>query len=514
MKISQSEKPSVFLICESDTLAADIENRLRHDFEIHKISSDTKPQEETGNPDLIIAISHDEQKCYEICKHAGSLKKDEYVPILLITSDNIDEEMTSYIDDFIIAPVDTLELETRINSLMRIKKLHDTLLRERDQAQTYIDVANCVVGVVDTNLNIILANKGASEVLGYPQEEIIGQNWFDIFLPERVRDFIKAGYIQVLEGKLEPPEFSEKPILTKSGEERLVFWHDVVLRDDNNQIIGTISSGEDITERKQVEEALTQANQEYYVLDKMKNDFMVNLSRELRTPIISIKGFCKLLNSDEIGILTPSQKKAVETVSRNAERLHHLIDSLLYTSEELIEQVHFDFCSVNLQENLDDIIKEMEPLASKKKITIEKQIKELPTMWGDEAHLKRVFFHLLDNAIKFTPESGIIQVLALPKDNSIEVAIKDTGIGIPPEKINDIFRSFYQIDGSTTRKYDGTGVGLYICKKVVEQHMGTISVASQVGVGSTFTISLPTKNPEMVPENFAKLPVGSCGYNN
>lgn len=513
MKTSHNEKSTIVLICNNNSPKSEIERILENDFEIRIFDSCTELQINSENPDLIIVVSPDEENCHELCKDTRRLKRNDYIPILLITTKHPDEEITSYIDDFIINPIDELELNTRVRSLMRIKKLHDTLAHERDQAKTYIDVANCIVGVLDKNMNIILANKATAEALGYPQEDIIGLKWFDIFLPERVREFIKTGYLQVLEGKLEPPEFSEKPILTKDGEERLVFWHDVVLRDDNDRIIGTISSGEDITERKMTEEALTQANQEYYVLDKMKNDFMVNLSRELRTPIVSIKGFCNLLNSDEIGKLTDKQKKAVEAVSRNSERLHHLIDSLLYTSDELVEQVRFDFCSVNIQESLEKIIGEMESLASKKNITIESEISSLPIMWGDETHLKRVFFHLLDNAIKFTPENGTVKISAFSKNDSIIILVKDTGIGIPPEKINNIFRSFYQVDGSTTRKYDGTGVGLYICKKVVEQHRGEISVESQEGSGSTFTISLPIQNSERFPNNFAKMPVSSCGYN-
>ncbi len=513
MTMSQNEKSRIVLICNTDAPAAEIKNILQSDFEIHRIDNYSKLTSIPENPNLIINVVTEENNCSEICQQIGKIKSNDYTPVLLITNIHPEEEITSCIDDFIVTPIDTLELTTRVHSLIRIKELHDTLIRERDQAQTYIDIANCLVGVVDENMKLTVANKEASEALGYSQDEMLGQNWFDVFLPERVRDFIKAGYIQVLEGKLELPEFSEKPILTKNGEERLIFWHDVVLKDDNNQIIGTISSGEDITEQKQAEEILTQANQEYYVLDKMKNDFMANLSRELRTPIVSIKGFCKLLESDEIGSLNYEQKKALETVSRNSERLRHLVDSLLYTSDELVEQVKFDFCSVQIQEILENTIQDMETLASKKKISIENKISSLPMMWGDEDHLQRVFFHLLDNAIKFTPEKGTVKISASSKEDSVEILVNDTGIGIPSEKLDNIFRSFYQVDGSTTRKYSGTGVGLYICKKIIEQHMGELTVTSQEGIGSTFRISLPVKVSEIMPENFTKMPITPCGYN-
>jgi hypothetical protein len=202
---------------------------------------------------VIIDNTMPEEVNYRICRELKEKSSNKYLPIIMVTKTDKEEiraALKNGADDFITDQSDDLEILTRINSLLQIKNLYDKLAKERDQAQTYIDVAQTIIGVVDRDLKVVLANKKASEILGYSQGEIIGQKWFDVFLPERIRDMIKTGYKMVLEGEIEPPEFSEKPILTRTGEERLVFWHDVVLKDDQGGIMGTISSGEDITEKK------------------------------------------------------------------------------------------------------------------------------------------------------------------------------------------------------------------------------------------------------------------------
>ncbi|WMW22838.1 PAS domain-containing sensor histidine kinase [Methanolobus mangrovi] len=139
------------------------------------------------------------------------------------------------------------------------KCIEDILKQERDKLENYLDVAGSIIGIVGVDTNITFVNKKGAEVLGYTKDEIIGASWFDKFLPESVRDITRENFIKVINGEIDPPEYFENLILTKSGEERLIFWHDVPLEDENGKRIGVISSGEDITESRKMEAMLVES---------------------------------------------------------------------------------------------------------------------------------------------------------------------------------------------------------------------------------------------------------------
>ena|GEM_PF-538825 len=136
------------------------------------------------------------------------------------------------------------------------RKIEEVLRRERDRAQRYLDIAGVMIVAIGADQKVTLANKKCCEVLGYSEQEIIGKNWFDTFIPERIRDEVRTTFIKLIDGEARPVEFFENLVLTKSGEERLIAWHNAVLRDTAGNIIGTLSSGEDITERERAEEQL------------------------------------------------------------------------------------------------------------------------------------------------------------------------------------------------------------------------------------------------------------------
>ena len=159
--------------------------------------------------------------------------------------------------------------ENRIFSLLDIterKRFEEALQSERDRAQRYLDVAGVIMVVINSNQKVELINQKGCEVLGYNEEEIIGKNWFDRFLPKGEIGKIKKIFEQLMKGKVEPVQYFENPVLTKSGEKRMIAWHNTLLKDKTDRIIGTLSSGQDITERKQAEEALRESEERYRTL--------------------------------------------------------------------------------------------------------------------------------------------------------------------------------------------------------------------------------------------------------
>jgi signal transduction histidine kinase len=224
--------------------------------------------------------------------------------------------------------------------------------------------------------------------------------------------------------------------------------------------------------------------------DNVKTEFISNITHELLTPLTSIRGFVELLEDETMGKINAEQKKSLEIILRNCDRLIKLIKELLDTSNLENNKLGFQFGLVSLNSILSKTIHDIHPQANDKQITIIKDIQQLPEIWGDEERLVQVLMNLLINAIKFTPHKGKITIKAKGDIEHINISISDTGIGIPADKLNSIFDRFYQVDGSARRKYGGMGLGLSICRSIIDKHFGKIWAQSD-GKGSTFHIVLP-----------------------
>lgn len=239
-------------------------------------------------------------------------------------------------------------------------------------------------------------------------------------------------------------------------------------------------------------EKLKKAYDELKMIETMKHEFISNLSHELRTPLNSIQGYSELLLEQKLGNLNPKQKRSLKAVSNNSKRLGTLIDSLLYMGSVLAGKLDYHFDPVQMENIIDNAMHNYFFEAQKKNIEIKKEIAgKLPVIYGDVHFLPQLLYKLIDNSIKFTPEGGKITINGLKEDGGIHIEITDTGIGIPAENIDDIFKSFYQVDGSSTRRYGGNGLGLYIAKKIIEAHNGDISIQTQEGKGTVVHIFLP-----------------------
>jgi signal transduction histidine kinase len=264
--------------------------------------------------------------------------------------------------------------------------------------------------------------------------------------------------------------------------------------------MGGVCVVEDFTERKTAEKALSKyaedlakANTELKSLDRMKDEFLSNLRHELKTPLIPIRGYSELMAEGALGELNEKQKDAMEKVLLSSERLKRLIDSLLYVSITEGGNAEYTFVLLRVAEVLESAICDRSPEMISKGHKIEKDLpRDLPLIEGDLEYLTDVFVNLIDNAIKFTPSGGNIRIFAAVEDSNIHIQISDDGIGIEEANLPKIFTRFYQVDGSSTRKYGGNGLGLYICKKIVEAHKGSIRLESIRNKGTTIHVYLPS----------------------
>lgn len=226
-------------------------------------------------------------------------------------------------------------------------------------------------------------------------------------------------------------------------------------------------------------------------VDQLKDQFLANTSHELRTPLNGIIGLSESLKDGVAGQLTPKAIENLDMIVNSGKRLSNLVNDILDFSKLKNNDLQLNIRPVDLYAITDLVLKVSESLIKGKSLQLINAVpKDLVLVDADENRLQQILFNLIGNAIKFT-NKGSIQVNAKAENKEIKIMVSDTGIGIPKDNFESIFKSFEQVDGSTSREYSGTGLGLSVTKKLVELHGGCIKVESKVGEGSTFTFSLP-----------------------
>lgn len=227
-------------------------------------------------------------------------------------------------------------------------------------------------------------------------------------------------------------------------------------------------------------------------LSKLKANFISNISHELRTPLTHIKGYIELLVSESLGEITEEQKHALQVSQRSATQLESLIDDLIMVSVTSRGELTLDQEPVDIRRIAHLSVKTVTQKAEERGVTVHAVLdKHLPAVQADNQKLIWVLGQLLDNGIKFTPSGGRVVLRAEHEsDKLISISVTDTGIGIPAERLNELFQSFHQLDGAATRRYGGTGLGLLLVRQIVEAHGSMLDVKSVEGRGTTFRFPL------------------------
>ncbi len=237
----------------------------------------------------------------------------------------------------------------------------------------------------------------------------------------------------------------------------------------------------------ELKEALAKLNE----LNQLKTNFVSNISHELRTPMTHIKGYLELLRNQDLGELTQEQRTALNTMQKSSDRLEQLIEDLILFSMSERDQIMLRLQPTNLLDLCRTVVYRNQARASEKSLLLLTDFPEkAPAVSADPQKIDWVINQLIDNAIKFTSAPGKVTVHCFHDEPYMIVRVEDTGIGIPENKLGEIFEAFHQLDGSSTRKFGGTGLGLNLCQKIVEAHGSHIVVHSQIGKGSVFEFRL------------------------
>jgi PAS domain S-box-containing protein len=593
---------------------------------------------------------------YEVCRRIKASMPTHFIPVIMITAlSSKDDRITGLeagADEFLVKPIDRIEVLTRVRTLLKNKQLHDGLVCERDRAQNYLDIAGCMIIALNTDGTVKLANRKCYEVLGCKESELIGKNWFETFLLPEEKDLAFTTFNYIINGDLDNIGISEYSILSRDKERRIIQWTNSYLRDSGGSISGVISSGSDVTEerlasmklkaseekfrllaesandviwtmspegkftytspsvfklrgyspeevadqsfdeifspehqekilsaidrfytnleagngnysetleleqyhkdgslvwtevvanpvydeegklrfflgvtrdiseRKKAEREINsyageiaKKNKELKTLERMKDEFISNLSHELKTPLISIKGYSELVHDEVLGPLNRRQKDAMKTVLEKYEHLSFLMDSLIYMSIVKSGKVHYRLDPMRIEDSLNKVIDYFSFRSQDKDLLILLDFEDnLPLIKGDVEYMPYLFRSIIDNAIKFSPNGSQIMIRAFSDKDDVHITVKDSGIGIPEHELPNIFKRFYQIDASMSRKYGGSGLGLYVSKTIAQIHGGNIWVESREGFGTTVHIIFPSFSRNKTsggnkPENKTEMPV-------
>ncbi|AXV84764.1 hybrid sensor histidine kinase/response regulator (plasmid) [Ralstonia solanacearum] len=335
-------------------------------------------------------------------------------------------------------------------------------------------------------------------VFGLQPHELLGRTVREVFGRRAASRLTEAGQQVIATGSPTRVEFAFR----RRHTQRVVY--DVVvmpLRDDTGEIIGLTNAVIDITERRQAEarraqllEAESRAREEAERASRLKDDFLATVSHELRTPLNAVLGWAQLLAMRPYDEAT--FRRGLEAIERSARTQVHLIDDLLDMSAILSGKVPLEIGPVDLADVLERARETIEPMARQKQIAVDMECQPVPLLQGDAGRLKQVFWNLLANAVKFTPEGGHIRVSVHASAEGLVATVRDTGIGIEPTFLPHIFDRFQQADLSSTRRHGGLGLGLAIAKQLVELHHGRITAASSgTDLGTTMAVTLPLNAP-------------------
>jgi signal transduction histidine kinase len=226
----------------------------------------------------------------------------------------------------------------------------------------------------------------------------------------------------------------------------------------------------------------------------MKDQLVSSVSHELRTPLTSIGGYAEMLLGGEFGDLNGEQQEFVTVIDRNSRRLNRIIDDILFVARVDAGRLSLEHTWVDLAEVATVSVETARPRAQQGGVTIALTAPDdLEPVWADHTRLVQMFDNLISNAVKFTPPGGTIGVTLSGAQDMVNAQVADTGVGIPAGEIDRLFERFFR--ASTVGAVDGTGLGLSIVKSIVEVHDGTVAVDSTEGVGTTFTVELPVRQP-------------------
>jgi len=395
----------------------------------------------------------------------------------------------------------TTEL-AKVNEELRIeiterKQAEEFLRQERDRAQQYLDTVEAIIVALNTQGEITLINRKGSEILGYTEEELLGKNWFTTCLlqPEGA-DIVFEVFQSIMKGHLKHTEYVESTVITRSGEKRLIAWHNTYARDLNDQICGTLSSGEDITEIKLAKERAEQHQAELMHMARLNTmgEMATGIAHEINQPLTAVANYAsvcqQILHSIENAPKTFNE--ALEGIQAQTMRAAEIIRRL----RDFVRKKGPEMSYVNLNNLVKDVVGFIVTDASKFGIELKLHLdKKLPLVYADSIQIEQVLLNLARNSMEAMDIANCtIRDLTIRtfinKEGIVQADVTDTGPGMDADILNHIFDPFF-----STKEGAGMGMGLSISRSIMDAHGGRLTAESKLAQGTRFCFTLPVSKP-------------------
>ncbi len=402
------------------------------------------------------------------------------------------------------------------------KELEESLRANELKYRELVMLANSIILRWTRDGEITFLNEFGQRFFGFSEDEILGRHVIGTIVPTQERD--GRNLLELIEEVCANPQKYERSInenTCRDGKRVWIDWTNKVVLDDQGQIREILSIGSDISDRieaeKQIhrlhddlqryvhdlERRVAERTEELFVAkeraeaaDHIKSAFLATMSHELRTPLNSIIGFTGILLQELAGPINAEQQKQMSMVQTSARHLLSLINDVMDISKIEAGQLELYNSTFAIKASIEKVTALMQTLVDKKGLQLDVEISEqCEQIHCDQRRLEQIILNLLSNAIKFT-EKGSIQLSCRMETDHLLISVSDSGIGIKPEDLPKLFQPFHQLDSGLTRKHDGSGLGLSICRKLLNKMSGSITVQSDWTKGSTFTVRLPAQPKE------------------
>ncbi|MCI4356084.1 MAG: PAS domain S-box protein [Thermoplasmata archaeon] len=363
-------------------------------------------------------------------------------------------------------------------------------------------------GLVESNIDALMTtdllgvitdvNKQMEVITGIPREQLVGtpfKNYFND--PARADQAIRR---VLAENKVTDFEIQMQ---TASGAVTDISYNATTFKDTEGRLAGVFAAARDVTEQKRLRDQLEQRNRELEIqnlrvqeANRLKSEFLASMSHELRTPLNSIIGFSEFLLNGDSTTLDAERREYLGDILNSGNHLLQLINDVLDLAKVESGKMELTPESFAPRQAVDEVASVVKRMVSDKKLKLKTHVaRDLTSVWLDPLRFKQILYNLLSNAVKFTDEGGEVEVSVQPQaDGFFELKVRDTGIGIAATDIPRLFREFEQLEAGPSRRYQGSGLGLSLTKKLVELHGGRIDVESTPGRGTTFRVLFPYHN--------------------
>ena len=408
------------------------------------------------------------------------------------------------------------------------KRVRQRITETENRFRSVVQTAGSAIFVLSPEHRILEWNEQAEHLYGWQRQEVLNKDYLQLFVPEEIRDKVASDMRKVLSGKT--IKSFENSIRIRDGSRRILLWNASALFDAKGKPIGVIAVGQDITDRKrmedelrhhreylelivnertaslqevneqlrneiddrkQIEQKLLIAKREAEAANRAKSEFLANMSHELRTPLHSILSFASFGTKKYASAKPEKLLDYFNTIKKSGQTLLELLNDLLDLAKLESKKVMFAFEPSDLGVLVRSVTNELDTLLSERNLSIRHEVSRFDgEVTLDADKIKQVLRNLLDNAIKFSPEGGTIDVDVCRVDSSVRVSVRDQGPGIPQDELETVFDKFIQ-SSKTKTGAGGTGLGLAICHEIIAAHKGRIWAENRPEGGTVFSFEIP-----------------------